>query len=56
MPRIARHRDVHPHRARLGIVILILGVLALAGLIWGDREAAEHIVHAVHIWTGVEGE
>ena len=56
MPRLASHREVHPHRARIGILILMIGLLVLAGLLWVDREAADQIVHAVHVWTGVEPE
>ena len=56
MPRLASHREVHPHRARIGVFVLIVALLALGGLIWGDREAADQIVHAVHVWTGVESE
>jgi hypothetical protein len=51
MPRLKSHRDIHPHRARLGMLILAGLLAAFAGLTWGQREAADQIVEAVNAWT-----
>ena len=56
MPRLVSHRDVHPHRARIGFFVLVVALAALAGLIWGKRVAADQIVHVIHVWTGAEEE
>ncbi len=51
MPRLMSHHSIHPNRARLGLIILVLAIAALAGLIWGEREAADQIVEAINVWT-----